>query len=129
MLMISSKEFSTLCTCTLQRVKMESVGFTYTLRLAQQDAVGQGSEPVQSPCLHSEASADNPLQRLGLTLAEIALGKQVGRGEEGEEGALLELEQTSWARLLYAGAVQYCLSFPNDYSHDLQTFYEAVVEP
>ena len=123
MLMVSLGGFSNICTCILQQVKMESVGLTYTLRLQQPHAVNQPA------CLHHETVGGSPLQRLGFTLAEIALGKEIERGEEQEEEALLELEKTSWARLLYTGAVQYCLSFPNEYSQDSQTFYESVAEP
>jgi hypothetical protein len=108
---------------------MESVGLTYTLRLQQPHTPIQPNESTQPACLHREAVDGSPLEGLGFTLAEIALGKEIERGEEQEEEALLELEKTSWARLLYTGAVQYCLSFPNEYSQDLQTFYESVVEP
>jgi hypothetical protein len=129
MLVASLGGFSNICTCILQQVKMESVGLTYTLRLQQPHAANQTDGIAQPACLHHEAGDGSPLQRLGFTLAEIALGKEIERGEEQEEEALLELEKTSWARLLYTGAVQYCLSFPNEYSQDLQTFYESVVEP
>jgi hypothetical protein len=129
MLVVSLGGFSNICTCILQQVKMESVGLTYTLRLQQSHTPIQPNEVTQPACLHHEAVEGSPLQRLGFTLAEIALGKEIERGEEQEEEALLELEKTPWARLLYTGAVQYCLSFPNEYSQDLQTFYESVVEP
>jgi hypothetical protein len=129
MLMITINELSAICACALQRVKMESVGSTFTLRLARTNVADAETESAKPNCSHTNAIADSPLQRLGFTLAEIALGKEVGRGEEEEEEALLELEQIPWARLLYLGAIQYCLSFPHEYSHDLQTFYTSVVEP
>jgi len=105
---------------------MEHAGIAYTLRLGQNIAAATTNQGDQLACCHSAASNETILERLGYALAEIALGKEVG--DQGDT-AVFEIEETPWAGVLYADAVQYCLSFRTEGLQDLEGFYKAVVKP